>query len=98
MKLTKLTRRSSVPIWTAFITDQVLSPGWLRRDTQSRNTIILSELHHHVFSSDFKPTSNAEGYHTLEFREERGIAISETPHKGARLMCHRCRWIRGYVQ
>lgn len=53
------------PIWTAFITHQILSPTWLSR--VSSRVVHLAELQRYVFTDDYNPQKTASGAHELTF-------------------------------
>ena len=53
------------PIWTAFITDQILSPTWLSRD--SPEVFRLAYLQLYIFSEDYSPPKKSSGDFELTF-------------------------------
>ena len=58
------------PIWTAFITHQILSPTWMSRD--SSRVVRLAELQRYVFTDEYNPQMTPEGAHELTFIESNG--------------------------
>lgn len=53
------------PIWTAFITDNILSHDWMR--LEGRRTICLRSLKRHIFAPRYTPPMLESGEHMLEF-------------------------------
>lgn len=53
------------PIWTAFITHQILSPTWMSRD--SRRVVHLADLQRYVFTEEYNPQKTSTGAHELTF-------------------------------
>ena len=60
---------SRTPIWTAFVTNSLLSSLWLRR---SGSTIYLSGMRRHVFTSEYTPMQTMRGEQILEFTTTHG--------------------------
>ncbi|ERF70930.1 hypothetical protein EPUS_06715 [Endocarpon pusillum Z07020] len=54
-----------VPIWTAFITQYLVFPTWLR--LASPTLVYLRELRRHIFSSDYEPQVTNRGEHVFKF-------------------------------
>jgi hypothetical protein len=65
---------SSTPVWTAFITDNMLSRGWYR--LVRRRYVCLRSLHRHVFSDRYTPQFFETGEPVLEFIKESGMYFS----------------------
>ena len=53
------------PIWTAFITHQILSPTWILRD--SPKVFHLADLQQYIFSEDYIPERTLKGQFVLTF-------------------------------
>ncbi|CAD6593939.1 MAG: hypothetical protein ASARMPRED_008234 [Alectoria sarmentosa] len=53
------------PIWTAFITHQILSPTWMSRD--GPGVVHLAELQRYVFTEEYNPQKTPTGAHELTF-------------------------------
>lgn len=53
------------PIWTAFITHQILSPTWLSRD--SPRVVHLADLQRYIFTEAYNPQKTPSGAHELTF-------------------------------
>lgn len=62
------------PIWTAFITHQILSPTWLSRD--SPRVVHLADLQRYVFTEEYNPQKTPSGAHELTFISSAGIFFS----------------------
>ena len=60
------------PIWTAFITHQILSPTWASRD--SPGVIHLADLQQYIFAEDYNPQKTPTGAFDLRFTVDSGIA------------------------
>ncbi len=60
------------PIWTAFITDQILSPAWASCD--SPGVVHLVYLQQYIFTADYTPRKMPTGAFDLIFTVVRGIA------------------------
>ena len=65
---------SSTPVWTAFITDNILSPDWMRLEDQ--RTICLRSFKRHIFAPRYNPPMHVDGSHMLEFISTRGMSSS----------------------
>lgn len=63
-------REKRKPIWTAFITHQILSPTWMSRD--SSRVIHLAELNRCVFTEEYNPQRTHTGAHELTFIKRSG--------------------------
>lgn len=55
------------PIWTAFITHQILSPTWMSRD--SPRVVHIADLQRYIFTEEYNPQRTPEGAHELTFIE-----------------------------
>ena len=60
------------PIWTAFITHQMLSPTWLSRD--SPRVIHLADLQEYIFTEEYNPQRTSTGQFELTFIHTEGKA------------------------
>ena len=58
------------PIWTAFITHQILSFIWILRD--SPKVFHLEDLQQYIFSDDYSPGTSPTGEFILYFRKFSG--------------------------
>ncbi|RDW86556.1 uncharacterized protein DSM5745_03198 [Aspergillus mulundensis] len=57
------------PVWTAFITDLVRTPRWLRIVDREPKLIVLRELPLNIFTfSDYNPPKTQKGGHLLKFQ------------------------------
>lgn len=63
------------PVWTAFITEHVVTRGWARRI--DAKTVVLRELERTIFTlSEYTPPRTRRGEHILKFANANG----KTPH------------------
>lgn len=62
------------PIWTAFITHQILRPTWLLR--HSPRTVLLAGLQQYIFTSDYESQKTPTGAFELTFIKFSGTAPS----------------------
>ncbi|KAF6239034.1 hypothetical protein HO173_002906 [Letharia columbiana] len=53
------------PIWTAFVTHQIISPTWMSRDTPG--VVHLADLQRYVFTEEYTPQRTPTGAHELTF-------------------------------
>ncbi|PYH45441.1 uncharacterized protein BP01DRAFT_356486 [Aspergillus saccharolyticus JOP 1030-1] len=54
------------PVWTAFITDHIGTPGWIRRPEPK--IVVLKEVRRSIFTfPDYTPPQTARGEHVLKF-------------------------------
>lgn len=65
-----------VPIWTAFITNQIRDPAWARRD--GPGVVILADLQHFIFTTDYSPQKLSTGEFVLHFAIPSGTALDLT--------------------
>lgn len=61
------------PIWTAFITHQILSPTWMSRD--SPRVVHIADLQRYIFTEEYNPQRTPEGAHELTFIEPAGTCF-----------------------
>ena len=62
------------PIWTAFITHQILSPSWVLHD--GSRGVHLADLQQYIFTQDWKPQMSPTGEFELIFTSSAGTAPS----------------------
>lgn len=62
-----------VPIWTAFITNQIHDPEWARHDSPS--VILLAELQPFIFTTDYSPQKASTGEFKLAFVVSSGTTL-----------------------
>ena len=58
------------PIWTAFITHQILSSTWLERE--GPRVFHLADLQQYIFSADYRPPKTSSGQFVLTFMASAG--------------------------
>jgi hypothetical protein len=61
------------PVWTAFVTHQISSKRWMRRETSK--TIQLTDLQPFIFGSDYVPQLGPVGEHVLRFANSEGTSV-----------------------
>ena len=59
------------PVWTAFITHQILSPKWIKQ--VSSKVIHLADLQRYIFHEEYKPQIAPSGEHELSFIKSSGM-------------------------
>ena len=59
------------PIWTAFITKQIIMPEWVSQ--KSARVVLLAELEQFIFTNDYSPPKTSRDEFELTFIEARGI-------------------------
>ena len=69
-----LIHRDRKPVWTAFITHQILSPTWLSRD--SPRVVHLADLQRYIFTEEYNPQKTPSGAHELTFIGSAGMFFS----------------------
>lgn len=60
----------NVPIWTAFITNQIRDAAWARRD--GPRVVLLADLQQFIFTTDYSPQKAPTGEIELTFSDSRG--------------------------
>ena len=68
-----ISRKTRKPIWTAFITHQIMSSIWMSR--VSSRVVHLAELNRHVFTDEYIPQRTQTGAHELTFIHTRGMKL-----------------------
>ena len=66
-----------MPVWTAFITHQIDTPGWASRDRM--NVVSLADLQQYIFTAEYSPGKTSAGRFELIFFESHGNAPSLVP-------------------
>ncbi|KAF1987302.1 hypothetical protein K402DRAFT_331040 [Aulographum hederae CBS 113979] len=61
------------PIWTAFVTQYLQSPQWMRRI--NHRAVELDELRPYVFCKGYKPPKSPSGKYMLQFTSRKGMMI-----------------------
>ena len=65
------------PIWTAFITHQILSPTWMSQ--HGARVVHLNELQRYIFTEEYNPQKTPTGKHELTFIKTMGTSFVSPP-------------------